>query len=126
MEDELEDLWKDTRTVQFKEWKCDIQLNTYMNNDRICIDLVGSPGALDEGEPILTATVNVPECFLLEDEVLIKDYSENAGVLAKLVEAGVVVDMHRTFSTGYVEASVARYVVQGSAEDIMFQKLKDE
>jgi hypothetical protein len=35
-------------------------------------------------------TVNLPEVHLDPDEVLIKDYAENEGVLASLVNAGIV------------------------------------
>ncbi len=63
-----------------------------------------------DGEPVATATVNVEGVSetLPESEVLIKDYSENEGMLDALVEAGLVEDTGRRVRTGYVTVPVAR------------------
>ena len=61
----------------------------------------------ETGEPYCTATVNMPEVPLAEGEVLIKNYSENEGVLAALVAAGVVEDTGRRVDAGYAGAGVA-------------------
>jgi len=51
----------------------------------ICIKLRTIHGA-----PYATATINDPDADLLENEVIIKNYSENEGVLEALEEAGIV------------------------------------
>ena len=71
--------------VKFKEWNCIAVKAEYMNG-RAALELVED----GTGESILMATVNVPEIHLLEGEVLIKDYSENKGVLLALQNAGVI------------------------------------
>lgn len=64
------------------------------------------------GEPLFTATVNIPEAILGKDEVLIKNWSENEGVLATLVNAGVVEGTGKKVPTGFVKANVCRLLVQ--------------
>lgn len=70
-----------------------------------------------DGEPVATATVNVEGVSerLPASEVLIKDYSENAGMLDALVGAGLVEDTGRRVPTGYVTVPVARLLYD--AED---------
>lgn len=43
-----------------------------------------------EQEPFMVASVNVPSVHLEEDEVIIKDYSENEGVLKFLEDNNIV------------------------------------
>ncbi|MDQ2675180.1 MAG: hypothetical protein M3Y34_00085 [Actinomycetota bacterium] len=51
-------------------------------------------------------TAYLADARLAPDEVLVKDYSENAGMLAALIEAGVVVPTGRSIRSGYVELHV--------------------
>lgn len=61
-----------------------VQLGTY-GNGRVAIELYTL-----EGEPFMVASVNVPSVHLEEDEVIIKDYSENEGVLNFLEDNNIV------------------------------------
>ncbi len=72
-----------------------------------------------DGEPVATATVNVEGVSetLPESEVIIKDYSENEGMLDALVEAGLVEDMGRRVRTGYVTVPVARLLYATAETD---------
>lgn len=80
-------------------------------NGRTAIELVSAK----DGEPWYVATVNIPEEKVDGDEIIIKDYSENEGVLAALQKAGIVGKVKR-------EASVAgTYVV-----DLLVDKKSDE
>lgn len=60
------------------------------------------------GAQYMTASVNVPDHFLQEGEVIIKNYSENEGILKALVEAGVVEPPHAKVRCGYVKADLCR------------------
>jgi hypothetical protein len=71
--------------VTFNRWKCYIEFGTYPNG-RIAIDL----NHRKTGELVAVATVNVPEQFVPKGHVLIKDYSENAGMFKQLQEQGIV------------------------------------
>lgn len=58
----------------------------YYSNNRKAIRLIDG----DSGEPIATATVNLPAVELAENEVVVKDYSENQGMYVALLDAGIV------------------------------------
>lgn len=89
--------------IKFKCWNCKLIWKVY-GNDRIALKLVD----VVDGSPVATATVNIPEEKLLSGETLIKDYSENEGMLDALVEAGIVEDTGRKVKSGYVDIPVCR------------------
>jgi hypothetical protein len=55
----------------------------------------------DDSEVILVATVNVPSEPIQPKEVIIKDYSENEGILLVLYNAGIIDQPHRTTEQGF-------------------------
>lgn len=71
--------------VKFKDWDCKVVLGTYPNG-RTAIQLQD----IETGMPIASATINVPYWDLQDDQVIIKDFHENKGMLACLKEAGVI------------------------------------
>lgn len=89
--------------VQFRQWKCLLDVARYWN-DRIALRLID----ITNGEPIATATVNVSEAKLERDEVLIKDWSENEGMLDAMTAAGIVTPTGRLVPSGYVYAHVCK------------------
>lgn len=72
--------------IQFKDWICELQFGKYQQNNKTAIILIEH----GTGEPIATATVNIPEILLGKNEVIIKDYSENEGMFLALFNAGIV------------------------------------
>lgn len=62
-----------------------------------------------DGMPFMTASVAIDhELVQLEDdEVIIKNYSENEGILEALVDAGVIENPHRGFTYHFVTMYVA-------------------
>lgn len=91
------------KSVKFKEWACWLKVRRY-SNGRIALTLVDQR----DGEPVATATTNLPDEPLADDEVVIKDWSENTGMVTALVAAGVIEQPHRSVVTGFVKAPVAR------------------
>ena len=83
--------------VSFSDYKCIVQYAKYFNG-RMAIQLID----FDDGSPIATASVNLPDVHMETDEIAIKDYNENKGVLDALVEAGIVSKPLRYESSGYV------------------------
>jgi hypothetical protein len=71
--------------VKFKDWDCIVAYAQY-GNGRTAIQLM----AEDDGQPIAIASVNLPDEPMEADEIAIKDYSENEGMLDCLVEAKIV------------------------------------
>lgn len=70
--------------MTFKTWTGNIKPGEY-GNGRLALSLIA-----DNGEPIAVCTVNLPDLDIEEGHVAIKDYSENEGMLAALIEAEIV------------------------------------
>jgi hypothetical protein len=92
--------------VKFKEWNCVAVFEKYRNG-RTAIQLMDA----EDGSPIATATVNLPDFPLAEDRVAIKDYSENEGMLDALVEAGIVEELGLHAETGFVTVPICKLLV---------------
>jgi len=75
-------------TFRFSDFNCTYSLGEYSNGGT-CIRIVDA----DDGMPVATASVWIPN--LRDDEVAIKDYSENEGILDALVEAKIIHPPHR-------------------------------
>lgn len=75
-------------------------------NGRLALRLVNL-----EWEPLLTVTVNLPEVLLQADEVAIKDWSENEGVLDFLLTNRIVQRTGRVVPTGFVEAPICKFLL---------------
>lgn len=89
--------------VKFKEWLCTVDVQFY-NNGRfaICLD------DKETGEPVAVASVNMPKAILKADEVCIKNYSENEGILKSLVDSGFIEETGNEFDNGYVVVPICR------------------
>ena len=79
--------------------KVEIEEEAYTNGGT-CLRLT------DEEGLVATATVWVPG--LETNEVCIKDYSENEGMLVCLVENDIVEEPHREVQSGFVTVPVCR------------------
>ena len=93
--------------VKFMQWNCTVEKAKYQGNDRTALRLIDE----EDGCDVLMATVNIPHATLDQDEVLIKNWSENEGVLSALVASGVVKDTGKTVRTGFVFANVCKLLV---------------
>ena len=93
-------------TFEFYGYTCVATRHTYPNG-RPAISVEDA----DTGEPICKASVNMPELDLEEDEVLIKDWSENEGILDALVSAGVIELTGNAYHLLFVDAPVARILI---------------
>jgi hypothetical protein len=71
------------------------------DNKRPALQLVDS-----DGMPYCTASVNLPNAVMHPCEMAIKDYSENAGLLQVLIDAGVVSEPVGYVRSGFVEIPV--------------------
>lgn len=78
-----------------------IKLGKYANN-RISINLID----VSDNQPYAVATTNLPDVLLLDNEVLVKDYSENEGVLEFLTTNNIVVPTDRWVTSGFVDVQV--------------------
>jgi hypothetical protein len=78
-----------------------IKLDKYANGrTRICLlDAV-------DNEPYAVATTNLPDVLLLDNEVIVKDYSENEGMLEFLTTNNIVFPTDKWVSTGFVDVQI--------------------
>jgi len=90
----ISDPWGTKSTVR-------IELGKYANG-RTRINLIDN---LDN-EPYATATTNLPDVLLLDNEVFIKDYSENEGILNFLTKNNIVVPTNKWATSGHVDIQV--------------------
>lgn len=82
-----------------------VSLKKY-NNGRTAIELLENDPETGP-VPYTTATVNIPDVLLADNEVLIKDYSENEGVLDFLIRYNIVTPTPNGVQSGFVWVPVA-------------------
>jgi len=92
--------------VNFQGYQCILHLAQY-NNGRTALLLHDAYDSM----PVATATINVPDEPIAEDELVIKNYSQNEGMLETLVDAGILHKPHRIIYTGFIAAPVCRLAV---------------
>lgn len=78
-------------------------LKTYKNG-QICIQLIDT----SDGFPFATATVAVEDNLLKEDELAIKDYSENEGILDTLIDHNIVEHPRAFIQSGFVKIPICK------------------
>jgi hypothetical protein len=100
-----DDIPEGIHTVKFKQWDCSIERGTY-SNGRVALQL----NDLEDGMPIATATVNMPDVPLEPNEVIIKNYSENSGISKTLMEAGLIGPPLRKVLSGFVTVEVHQLI----------------
>ena len=64
------------------------------------------------GQPFITASTNLPDAELGQDEVFIKTWTENEGILEFLIKNGIVSDTGRRQPTGFTEAAVCKLLIE--------------
>lgn len=90
------------KKVWFLGEECSLKLGKYANG-QVAIQLI-----CEDGSPMGVATAAVEGVELADGEVLIKDYSENSGMLSALIVAGIVKDTERRVKSGFVELAVCK------------------
>jgi hypothetical protein len=85
----------------YGSYQVELKWGTYKNG-RKALELVDA----FDGDPVCVATVNLPDVPLGEHETIIKDYSENEGVLKFLQANKIVGEVKRWVRTGFVECAV--------------------
>lgn len=83
-------------TVNFIGYECQVKVSRYAHGLTPCLSLIDS-----EGMPVATATVNVSNLQLPPDCVVIKNYSENEGILEALIAAEIVKPTGQTVPVGH-------------------------
>lgn len=64
------------------------------------------------GQPVATITTNIPTQPLDEGEVIVKNWTENEGILDYLVDEEILSEPDRHVRTGHVEAPVCDVLIE--------------
>jgi hypothetical protein len=94
-----------THKTPYGDFNLSLQFATYTNG-QTAIKLIDT----EDGCPFATATVSVDD-QLLEDEVAIKNYSENEGILDSLINAGIIEKPHEFINSGFVTIPVCKLLI---------------
>jgi hypothetical protein len=103
------------KPIEFHGFACCVSIQHYVlnplhqDNPRIAL-ILEDP---EDGERIEVATINIPEEFLSKNEVIIKDYSENEGMLDTLMKAGIISGPKRYVESGYIKAPICELLIPG-------------
>jgi uncharacterized protein YhdP len=89
--------------VTFLGYRCSVIIGQY-EDERISIQLEDKK----DGIPVATASVNLIDVPMKEDEVAIKDYSENAGMLEILVNADIISMPFKYADNGFVQIPICK------------------
>lgn len=95
------------KQVEFLGFNCNVEISSY-SNLRKAILLID---ANNPEEVVAVATVNIPFFNIREDEVVIKNYSENEGIFDVLIKAGIISDTMRRIQTGFVTCPICKLCV---------------
>lgn len=90
----------------FKNYNISVNKAKY-SNGRTAIQLTDK----EDGSPFATATINLPQEKLEKDEVIIKNYSENEGILDFLISNNIIDAPHRYITTGFVTCEVCKLFI---------------
>jgi len=94
-------------TIKFKNWNCYIDFNKYASNGNNAIVLTD----IVTHELITVATINLPGIRLKDDEVIIKNYSENEGILKTLVDAKIISEPINMVQHGFVTSPICKLLI---------------
>ena len=90
------------KQFEFKGYTLSVEMTRYAGNDRPAIQVIDT----EDGYPYCMATVNMPDMDLADNEVAIKNWSENEGILECLQANGVVGPTKRRMPTGFVYVDI--------------------
>lgn len=93
----------------FKFTKDQVFKGNYQSNDRTALKIIDDHN--DYPELVAIATANLPNESLEPDEVFIKDWSENEGVLNDLIEMGVISEPISSVQTGFCIAYKCKLLI---------------
>jgi len=88
--------------VKFKKWNCKIKISRYGVNDRLALQL----NDFTNGEVVAEASINLSDFPLGENEIAIKNHSENEGILQVLVDSKIVSEPKYYVDSGFVTIPV--------------------
>lgn len=92
------------KEVKFAGFDCVVKKTKYMNNNNLALVLLDK----EDGEMVARVTINT-EQKLPDDVALVKDYSENEGMLESIKNAGIVKGVIGYATLGFVVAPIVKF-----------------
>lgn len=89
------------KQVKFAGYNCNVVRRCYPNG-RLALELIDT----EDGMPVATATVNLPDVDIKDDEVFIKSYSENEGMMDMLQKEKIIGETLATANVGFTVATL--------------------
>ena len=94
--------------LKYNEYDVELHYGIYLNNGRHALSLIDKT----DTEPIATCTINLPTHQIEKDEVAIKSYSENEGMLEWLMKYKIVSKPIRFVPAGFVVVPICKLLIQ--------------
>ena len=107
---EVADWLEEEYPILYEGLRIRVNIGTYATNNATSITLSYWDEELGMEAPYAVATVNVEHADLAEDEVVIKDYSENEGILPLLIKAGIIAKPHDKVTLGYATGQICQLI----------------
>jgi len=98
---------KQLKRIEFEGYDIMVCLTEYTDNKRPAITLVD----MEDGCDYAVATINIPNMPIPNNQVVIKNYSENEGILEKLIAEGIISNPVGVVQTGYVNVPLCNLLV---------------
>ncbi len=95
------------KTVIFLDQECNVHIGKYQSNDRFSISL----SIKETGEPMATATSNIPELFIARNHVAIKTYGGNEGLMEILQLNEIISSQDYVIESTFKDFPVCRILV---------------
>ena len=92
--------------ISFWGNKCKVHIAQY-SNKRIALELLD----INDNTSIAIATVNLPNIDLQKDEVAIKNYSENEGILDILINAEIISKPLYSVKSGFIDIPICKLLM---------------
>lgn len=105
-----------SKIFNFAGFDCIVVQNKFQANNSICLSLIAADSKLNiendtfSGEPIARASVFVKDIPVGENQTLIKDYSDNKGILKALINAGIVEATGTAYNVGHSDDTLVHLV----------------
>jgi hypothetical protein len=93
------------KTIKHNGYTLNLNMAKY-GNGQTAIRLIDT----EDGMLFAIASVSLVNHHLSTDEVAIKDYSENEGILQSLIDSGIVEKPHRNIQSGFVTIPICKLI----------------
>lgn len=107
---EITDYIEENYPILYKGVRLRVEYGNYGINNSISIQLIYWDETINMELPFATATVYAEGINLEHDEVIIKDYAENEGILKMLIKNNIVDKPHGTIPLGFTKGYICQLI----------------